>query len=269
MPIQNYGIRAAALLLSAALFSMAESAAGDSTVKLLVRSGKLVQLSNAQVTLDVGGSERPQRITFAINQTAQLDHSAKPGQMVNVIYARSRPMDVVVKLVALDRAQGSSNSGAGSEPLGIASIKVPEGEKVLSDHDAAQIMLMVQVIQPRSSPPILKDGDMGTREISSHATSQPENASEDKEAGNGSSSSSELSGWMAHGGTAPLTNRDVIRIVKSGGGEKIAISQIEHASSVNFDLSFAGIESLRSSGVSEATIAAMKKRSEVQNPVLK
>jgi hypothetical protein len=269
MPVHNRRIRAAALLLSAALFSLAAWATGDSAVKLLVRSGKLVQLTSAQVTLDVGDPERPQRITFAINQTAQLDHSAKPGQMVNVIYARRRPMDVIVKLIALDRAQGSSNSGAGSEPLGVASIKVPEGERTLSDHDAAQIMLMVQVIQPRSSPPPVKDGAMGTIDGSSHASSQSPNALDDKDSGSGSPSSSELSGWMAHGGTSPLTNGDVIRIVKSGGGEKMVISQIERASSVNFDLSFAGIENLRSSGVSEATIAAMKKRSEVQNPIIK
>jgi hypothetical protein len=64
----------------------------------------------------------------------------------------------------------------------------------------------------------------------------------------------------ARASAAPLTNKDVIDLVKLALGDDVVIAKIRQASAVEFKLETADIENLKAAGVSGKVIAAMLER---------
>lgn len=62
------------------------------------------------------------------------------------------------------------------------------------------------------------------------------------------------------GGERPLTNADVVKVMKLGLGDDVIIAKINQARAIDFDLSPDGLTKLKSDGVSKDVIAAMLKR---------
>jgi hypothetical protein len=83
----------------------------------------------------------------------------------------------------------------------------------------------------------------------------------------GNASSTHTTSSQAYGSSSALRlrNADIVRWNSAGVSPATIISHIQSAESVQFDLSSAGLTSLRASGVSEPVIAAMKKRAGVSN----
>src|SRR5262245_44217668 len=64
----------------------------------------------------------------------------------------------------------------------------------------------------------------------------------------------------------PMTNDDVVTMVKLGLGDEVVIAKIQTAASVDFKTEIADLEKLSKSGVSQAVIAAMVKRQGPSQP---
>lgn len=65
---------------------------------------------------------------------------------------------------------------------------------------------------------------------------------------------------------APLTNADVVKLMKLDLGDEIVIAKINQAKAVNFELSTDGLIQLKRDGVSKEVISAMLKMTTPQTP---
>ena len=67
---------------------------------------------------------------------------------------------------------------------------------------------------------------------------------------------------------APLTNTDVVKLLKAGLGDAVVVAKIRDTKSVAFDLGTDGLIALKKQGVSDAVIQAMLSHGTPQAPAL-